>query len=130
MSVSQIMNGRPLRLWVARLLVVCFALRALIPAGFMPDFAAAADGKFRVVICSAQGIKTVTLSLDGKVDHTPGKGHEVCPFASVPAAAELSTPLTVNAVIALTDVPAVWPHSEIMHLRRIGPILGSRGPPV
>lgn len=125
----QTASRRHARLWAARLFVVCFALRALIPAGFMPDFSAIKDGKISVVICTAQGNKTITVTLDGKPGHSPSNAHDVCPFAAAPAAGSVPEVIQVRAAAPEANVRLFPSQTELVIVRRVGPILGSRGPP-
>jgi hypothetical protein len=41
------------RLAVWRMALVAFVIRALVPVGFMPSYAALNDGRFELAICSA-----------------------------------------------------------------------------
>ena len=61
------------------------ALRALIPAGFMPDLAAAHGGSFQLVMCTPDGLKAVTVDANGEPGGpapTPTPSHELCAFAA------------------------------------------------
>lgn len=55
------------------LLLAAIALRALLPAGFMPSFTA--DGTYELVICSGMGEKTVRVSADGTPVEDRGAPH-------------------------------------------------------
>ncbi|MEQ1711265.1 MAG: DUF2946 family protein [Hyphomicrobium sp.] len=123
-------RGGSVRQWAARVLVVLFALRALVPAGFMPDFAAARDGGVRLVICTAQGLATITIPGDGE-GHAPNRNgpQDNCPFGMMPVASNAPAPLVVTVAIALGAVETSFPDAAHPVPRRIGPALGSRGPP-
>lgn len=120
------------RLWASRALLLAFALRALIPHGFMPSFDGAADGAFKLVICTAQGAKLVAFDAEGKphTDHSGKHSQQPCAFAGLstasldaPSAPEVPEPLRVsvaNAGLERFVLPPV----------RAGPRLGSRGPPL
>jgi hypothetical protein len=117
------------------LLAIAMALRALIPAGYMPDANALRDGRVEITFCIAgSGLSVSAIDLndhDGKAGHPDSVASE-CPFgilaqqafdlppvagAVMPAAAlaVLSIPFTLNR--ALPALPAQ------------GPPLGSRAPP-
>ncbi len=132
MNAHQTRRQGTFRFWAVHLLVCCFALRALIPAGFMPDFSAAAEGKLRVVICSAQGSKTLTIALGDAGSHQPATHHgqEICPFAAAPLAGYQAADLPLLTSLAFVSVPSTLPHDDQVVVRRVGPPLGSRGPPV
>lgn len=68
-------------------LVVCaLALRALIPAGYMPGVTA--DGQTTIVICTAKGPKTIALDT-AQIPTAPAQeqhsadNHSDCAFAPV-----------------------------------------------
>lgn len=125
----QTASRRHARLWAARFFVVCFALRALIPTGFMPDFSAVKDGKISVVICTAQGNKTITVTLDGKPGHSQSKAHDICPFAAAPAAGSVPELIQVRATASEANVRLFPSQADLVIVRQAGPVLGSRGPP-
>jgi hypothetical protein len=70
------------RALVAGLLLCAFLLRAMIPAGAMPDPKALEEGVFQVTICTGSGPAELLVGPDGQpVDsHPPGKG-DVCPYS-------------------------------------------------
>ncbi len=118
--------------WVIRLLLLSFALRALVPLGYMPDFHALSQGTFKVVICTASGSKTLEVDSQGKIlPATPGKTHNDQPCAFTGLAA-LNLPqldiVTFEPVLA-DDAPLMAPLAVTLPPVRAGPILGSRGPP-
>lgn len=120
-----------LKRWLAHLLLLAVAVRALIPIGYMPDFAAAGDGVFKVVICSGMGAKQVALDADGKPlpDQQASNDGQPCAFAGV----------AVVALPILDALPLPAPDFQTAALSartavdlppaRAGPALGSRGPP-
>lgn len=117
--------------WIVCLLAAAFVLRALVPVGYMPDLAAAAQGEFKVVICTVHGILTVAVDDTGKVvpGKTDSKTGQQCTFGvlgtlmlpTLEGGLVLSAPLvvTVATLPLAVDLPPV----------RAGPQLGSRGPP-
>lgn len=58
-------------------ILLAFALQALMPHGFMPSFK---GGEVSIVICTAQGEKTIILDGDNNPvkDHQHNKSHSDC----------------------------------------------------
>lgn len=50
---------RRVRVWLGHALLVAFVLKALIPAGYMPDFSGRDGQAFKIVICTANGTKLI-----------------------------------------------------------------------
>ncbi|RIJ00139.1 DUF2946 domain-containing protein, partial [Achromobacter sp. K91] len=68
-------------LWLA---LLALALRALVPAGYMPDARALHDGRLEVTFCSAAGdVSTLALALSpedkGKAGHDTADAGALCP---------------------------------------------------
>lgn len=110
-------------------------VRAVVPVGFMPDLTRLADGVFEIVICSPDGIATITVDAAGDpvTPHhaDPGPMHDgLCPFAAAAALA-----LAALAVILFGSYrwPAravfTWSDSALASARGPGP-LGPRAPPL
>ncbi|MBI2234488.1 MAG: hypothetical protein HYU57_05825 [Micavibrio aeruginosavorus] len=82
-------------------LVLAFALQALIPAGFMPGSAMAGTP---VVICSGMGQMTILLDGDGQPveqqDHDRNTTHAPCPWSVFPVS------LTPPQVFSPASLPA------------------------
>jgi hypothetical protein len=124
-----------LRSFAAQLTLALFALRALVPAGYMPDLGAARAGQVRIVICTGYGSKSVLVDESGKpIDDQGGRKHAAagdCPFGAAPAAAltvpdpaaALPLPNLRQAFLAPDSVPALLPPAQ-------GSPLGPRAPPV
>lgn len=115
------------------LLLAAFMLRALIPAGWMPQTSIGGNG-VTLVICTVAGLQEVTLGPDGHPQPsddttTANAGHDPCPFASgaqfTPPAltAILVPPANVAGVAPVAHEPAPPPAT---HLR----LAESRAPPV
>lgn len=120
-----------LRRWVSHLLLLAFVARAIIPAGYMPDFAAAAQGVFKVVICTASGQQSLTLDAEGNPVPEPSQQHhdQPCAFSGLTA---LNTPeLTVLTIARpVYDMTQRVPLSYVLlPPARAGPAHGSRAPP-
>ena len=120
-----------LRRSAASLLLLAFALRALVPIGYMPDFSATSKGVFKVVICSAMGAKTILLDVDGKPtpDQKNSDHDQPCAFAGL-AAVGLPTPDVAPLAVPEFHFSNLIPRlAHQMPPSRAGPQLGSRGPP-
>ena len=123
-------RGR-LVLWLA---LMALLLRALVPAGYMPDTRALDAGRFEVTFCTAAGAPaalSAALSTlkDGKPAHDAQTGAQ-CPFGLLahltPAPAFSLNPLSLPADTTPTAQPAQPPlPATVAH----GPPLGSRAPP-
>ena len=118
---------------LVRLALVCVLLRALIPPGFMADLPAAANGQFKVVICSAYGAKTIDLDLGLTPAHEQDRkaSHEAdCPFGMSPVAAPLPEPLAITLRLE-PILSAMLTHTELARIPySTGPPVGSRAPPL
>lgn len=131
MTLCPAISRRTPRTWIAHALLLAFVCRALVPAGFMPDFGALTKGVFKVVICSAGGSKVVALDADGKPAHTSGAhASQPCAFSGLAAVAapdlgpDLHHPAFAQTAIAKANTATALPPA------RAGPVLGSRGPPL
>ena len=88
------MRGLANNRWFMTCLALAFLLRALVPAGFMPDFGALRAGVVKITVCSAGGPKDIWLDHAGaaKADQshrTHAKPAPPCPFGAAPTAALL-----------------------------------------
>lgn len=126
-----IQTDSTLRRWVTTLLLLAFVARALVPAGYMPDFSAASSGGFKVVICTTMGAMTIALDDNHQPEpDQPGNHHdEPCSMAG-------SASVALPAIdVLLTSAPEFQvsnfdaPLSVQLPPTRAGPQLGSRGPP-
>lgn len=102
-------------------MLAALVLRSLVPGGFMIAPAAAGDGSVEIVICTAAGPKSISLSQDGVAHPDTEKDgqQDLCPFAfsgtgalasAEPALAETVTYATVAfritaALFAATPQP-------------------------
>lgn len=109
------------------------AWRAVLPAGFMPDAAAAREGKLVLTLCTGSGIPaTVLLDLNGDADHDPANDNAGadCPFCLM---ASPGLPPDAETTVAAHDAPArALPpaaYRAAPALPALGPPLGSRAPP-
>lgn len=107
-------------------LLTAFMLRALIPAGWMPQ--TTGDG-IALVICTVAGLQEITLGPDGHPQASGDTGHDPCPFAGV---AKFTPPALTPLLVLPTGYGAVEPlrHATetpaATHLR----LAESRAPPV
>ncbi|MFD4841320.1 DUF2946 family protein [Achromobacter sp. NPDC058515] len=119
-------------LWLA---LLALALRALVPAGYMPDARALHDGRLEVTFCSAAGdLSTLSVALSpeggGKAGHDAADTGAQCPFGLLahvaPAPAPALAPILVSAG-RRTTLPPVY--RALPPQPAQGPPLGSRAPP-
>lgn len=113
--------------WLVRLLLVASLVRALIPAGFMPDFSGA-DG-LKLVICTASGNQLVDLDETGQPSETRSHASEPCAFSGIGVVA-LPVIDFVDFVPPAAVADLFVPASTFgLPPVRAGPTLGSRAPP-
>jgi hypothetical protein len=116
---------------MSHLLLVAFVARALVPAGYMPDFSARSDAGLKIIICTAAGAKTLLLDESGTPSPSPDSNYpdQPCAFAGLAAVA-------LPALLPLTNAIEFEPVAFAPHAiadrppARAGPALGSRGPPL
>lgn len=123
-------------LWLAFLALL---LRALVPAGYMPDARALHDGRIEVTFCSAAGdLSTfkIALSPDGKPDAGPGEHRSAdtgaqCPFGLLAHVTPAPTPYAAPLALAVSRraSPPAPVHQALPAQPAQGPPLGSRAPP-
>ncbi|SSW71030.1 DUF2946 family protein [Achromobacter agilis] len=119
-------------LWLA---LLALTLRALVPAGYMPDARALHDGRLEVTFCSAAGdLSSFELVLPssgkGKAGHDAAGAGAQCPFGLLAhlTPAPVSTP-TLLVLAAGRHVPLKPAHGALPSQGAHGPPLGSRAPP-
>lgn len=120
---------RCVRAWLSHALLVAFLFKALIPAGFMPEFSGGDGGTFKIVICTAQGPKVVTAHEDGTPDTAAKHMGEPCALSGLAA-------LTLPAMVATVALPGPasrvsgpLPLAVSLPPVRAGPAHGPRAPP-
>jgi hypothetical protein len=120
---------------IACLVIGLFLLRAVIPAGFMPDLAALRDGRIEVVLCTIDGLKTVAVYLANHTDKRDSSdkksaAHNLCPFGSVTLQSlALPTAPAVLVQARATQSDVILPDHLSLLPPAQGPPLGSRAPP-
>ena len=111
---------------VATMLLPVLLLVALLPRGYMPDFAALRQGELVLTICRG------TLVLPDAREGSAGRinDHEVgCPFGQLPVASVLVEPIVLPRP-SLWDIVAEIGSEDDLQSRMAGPGgLGARGPP-
>ena len=120
-----------LRRWLGHLVLFAFVARALIPVGYMPDFAAVANGVYSVVICTAYGSHPIALDANGhKLPGKPGASHhQPCAFSAPITVADLPVEgIKIARRDFITEVASASIFDELPPVRA-GPALGSRAPP-
>lgn len=124
-------RGTGLQHWLCLMLVACFALRSMVAPGYMPSPATAPGKSLKLVICTAQGVKTISVNdTSAPPDGHDGAGADGgCAFAGLGQLADIVFPdfqLGRDTPSLPVTVACVAPRDP---LRRIGAQLGSRGPP-
>lgn len=117
------------------LTAILFALQLAIPAGFMPNIAAAKAGVYEIVICTGTGFTTITVDETGQpvspasTGGAPETGSFACPFFKVAAKAlDQDVGPAVHRMAAAQVVQHVQ-RDQIPAPRVVSSSLGSRAPP-
>jgi hypothetical protein len=120
-----------MRRWLSLMMLVVFAARALVPAGFMLEASAAGDGTMTIVICTGQGTQIISLDADGK-PIPPKPAHadtSLCPYsASGTTALASDEPLELETQVYAAAVT----YTLAAQISRVTPKPGAssaRGPP-
>jgi hypothetical protein len=97
--------SRTIRLAGVHIALAAMLLRALLPAGWMPNPVSSADSPF--VICTMDGPIYMVPRTDGQPikqqpDHNNDSNHEICPFAVAPHLA----PPTIAVLLTLPSLAA------------------------
>jgi hypothetical protein len=95
---------RHLRLAAVHLALVAMVLRALLPAGWMPNPTGTGESAF--VICTMDGPVQSATKDHGPGKPTPddGRQHEACPFAAAPHFATSSTVAVLRLPVASDSI--------------------------
>lgn len=114
---------------------VLFALRSLVPVGFMPDQASLNEGKIRIEICGPDGVSYSYINLAS--DYSPQRGGShtssaySCIFCVLSAQGLMSGSsadfLHIQQLV-LSDSFILQP-TEFIPAQFAGPPLGARAPP-
>lgn len=138
MNVNRIspLKGISYRYMFLYLCMALFALRSLIPVGYMPNMQALGQGKIEIIICTPEGTQSTFVSI--KTPHhqpDPDNAYDgmlSCPFSVVNAQGMLAgSPGLGVEVFNLPELVAPsLNHSQVINVRLSGPPLGSRAPPL
>ena len=73
-----------MRRWLSLILLVVFAARCFVPAGFMLEASSSGDGTMTMVICTGQGTQMISVDADGKpVPPKPAHADtSICPYSA------------------------------------------------
>lgn len=123
---------RRVRAWLGHAVLVAFVMKALIPAGFMPNFSASTDGNFKLVICTASGSKIIEAAGDPNASPGTVAKHlgEPCHLGGLPA---FVLPNAVASVIWGQDhnlMRFAQSRAAMLPPARAGPAHNPRAPPV
>lgn len=113
-------------------LLLCALVRALVPVGYMPDLSAARDGTFKVVICTGDGARTITLDASGAPTHpadTAGD-QQGCVFSTLAEAVISPAAGPAVAVPAGQGLGALRPAPSDVLPVRMPAGYGARAPPL
>lgn len=119
-------------LWLA---LLALTLRALVPAGYMPDTQALHDGRLEVTFCSAAGdLSALTLALSPgdkeRAGHDAAESGPLCPFGLLAHLAPAPAPALSPLLLAIGRHALPAPARDTLPAQTAaGPPLGSRAPP-
>jgi hypothetical protein len=115
--------------WLGHALLAAFVLKALIPAGFMPDFSGLDGQSFKIVICTANGSKLVDAGDDGSGGTVAKHAGDPCALATLAALAapDVATSITYNG-LPVSNRMAIAP-AAVLPPVRAGPAHSPRAPP-
>ena len=110
--------------------IVLFALRVLVPAGFMPNLGSLGAGHLDLVLCTAQGATPAVPDSGAPVAPQRSPGAD-CPFGMALAKSLLApvVPALPQRVARADLVMSAQIAADLVPFSH-GPPLGSRAPPV
>ena len=120
---------------VVRLLVLCCLVRAMVPVAFMPFMQVALDDGLHSVICTGNGVQTVTLPGDRAKsgNELPGSASHQCDLCSLTCIAQLPPPSFGALPAAPLSVPTGFlTAAKVFSISSLplSPNVGPRGPPI
>lgn len=126
-AIRSLSPRRPRHALLWRAVALLFALRALVPAGFMPDFDAARDGRVALAFCTAGTLKRVAPagSESGKASHAVG-GECAFALSATPALPAAAARIPAFAVAVLPGSSPADPAAAVAPPPRPPP---ARAPP-
>ena len=130
------LNFRLITLYV---MLLALALRALVPAGFMPDAGALRDGRLEMAFCSGSGVQTIVVDTHHQNHGAPASGDlpqqqsqsNDCPFSVLSALPAMPAMDLAPAALPLLLSPLQASPYAAPAFAAIpqGPPLGPRAPP-
>lgn len=120
---------RRVRVWLGQALLAAFVLKALIPAGFMPDFSGHDGQSFKIVICTANGTKLVDAGDDGSGGTAAKHAGEPCALGSVAALTVPDVATTVAYAGPDDTSHTIIRRAAVLPPVRAGPAHAPRAPP-
>lgn len=120
---------RRVRVWLGHALLIAFVLKALIPAGFMPDFSGQDGQSFKIVICTANGSKLVDAGDDGSGGSVAKHAGDPCALGALVALTAPDLASTVAYTGRLTAARNKLPPAAVLPPARAGPAHSPRAPP-
>jgi len=131
LTTHKLQAGEGWRQTVARLLLVCFVVRALLPVGFMPTFGATGDQSLHFVLCLGDANAAQAASNPASPDQgdPSSTSHDQCAFSFLPRLALPETPgIAIAPLLLAGRVLGVAPSVGLIPIVA-GPSLGQRAPP-
>lgn len=104
-------------------MLVLFALRAMVPSGFMLDVNPEQGNHFGMVLCTG----TITVSHGDHID--PQQTSSLCPFDLVTSQAFLIPALSLDSAPTRIHTTLAHANAPVMPASMQGPPLGARAPP-
>jgi hypothetical protein len=124
------MGSFVVRRLLSSLIVLAFALRSVVPVGFM--LAPAANGDMTMVICTGHGPATIPFTADGKVAPAKQKSSTqgLCSYASV-GGVTLNAPVAEPAAAEFAFAALAFrPVSDDVRAAMRAGATSARGPPL
>ena len=123
---------RRVRVCLGHAVLIAFVLKALIPAGFMPDFSGHDGQSIKIVICTANGTKLVDA--DGFADDK--SNGSIAKHAGEPCILGGLAASILPGLVATVDLPSEFDTSRdrfalavVLPPARAGPAHSPRAPP-
>ncbi len=121
-----------MRSFLAVLLFAALAVRAIIPAGWMPS----SERAFAITVCTGIDTKTIWLDRQGKTHkqdpaHDKGANHAPCAFAGMAMASDVPVPVAFELLApSVTVIPRLTSANVTVGQGLAAPPPPSTGPPI
>ncbi|MGG4603678.1 DUF2946 family protein [Paenalcaligenes sp. Me131] len=117
------------------LLLLAIVIRGLVPAGYMPDAAAAQNGQLALTFCTADGaVSTLRFAPEsGHDDSSSASGDMDCVFGVLSLQATMTPPEGIEQPRPVLRQSPLLIRTDQVHVPSFvtqGPPLGPRAPPV